>query len=150
LIAIFMLPFAVLSFPFGILSQRTSRALLMCGGSFVYGCLVASLGFWPTEALVGVMLATGAAAAVMFVPSLLLTVEALPESVRTTSMGAFNAAGSLGFIVGPVTGGLVSQSVAASFGWPAGYSAAFAVAGAFEILLGLGAWRIMRRFERRA
>jgi MFS family permease len=150
LIAIFMLPFAALSFPFGIVSQRTSRALLMCGGSFVYGCLVASLGFWPTDALFGVMLATGTAAAVMFVPSLLLTVEALPESVRTTSMGAFNAAGSLGFIVGPVTGGLVSQSVAASFGWPAGYSAAFAVAGAFEILLGLGAWRIMRRFERRA
>lgn len=150
LIAIFMLPFAALSFPFGIVSQRTSRALLMCGGSFVYGCLVASLGFWPTDALLGVMLATGTAAAVMFVPSLLLTVEALPESVRTTSMGAFNAAGSLGFIVGPVTGGLVSQSVAASFGWPAGYSAAFAVAGAFEILLGLGAWRIMRRFERRA
>jgi MFS family permease len=150
LIAIFMLPFAALSFPFGIVSQRTSRALLMCGGSFVYGCLVASLGFWPTDALLGVMLATGTAAAVMFVPSLLLTVEALPESVRTTSMGAFNAAGSLGFIVGPVTGGLVSQSVAASFGWPAGYSAAFAVAGTFEILLGLGAWRVMRRFERRA
>jgi MFS family permease len=150
LIAIFMLPFAALSFPFGILSQRTSRALLMCGGSFVYGCLVASLGFWPTDALVGVMLATGAAAAVMFVPSLLLTVEALPESLRTTSMGAFNAAGSLGFIVGPVTGGLVSQSVASSLGWPVGYTAAFVVAGGFEILLALASFGVMRRFERRS
>lgn len=150
LIAVFMLPFAALSFPFGIVSQRSSRALLMCGGSFLYGCLVASLGFWSTGALLGVMLATGAAAAVMFVPSLLLTVEALPESVRTTSMGAFNAAGSLGFILGPVTGGLVSQGVAASFGWPAGYSAAFAVAGGFEILLGLAAYGTMRRFERDA
>jgi MFS family permease len=149
LIAIFMLPFAALSFPFGILSQRTSRALLMCGGSFVYGCLVASLGFWPTDALVGVMLATGAAAAVMFVPSLLLTVEALPEALRTTSMGAFNAAGSLGFIVGPVTGGLVSQSVASSLGWPAGYAAAFVVAGGFEIVLALASFGVMRRFERR-
>jgi MFS family permease len=149
LIAIFMLPFAALSFPFGIVSQRTSRALLMCGGSFVYGCLVASLGFWPTGALVGLMLATGTAAAVMFVPSLLLTSEALPDSLRTTAMGAFNAAGSLGFIVGPVTGGLVSQGVAASFGWPAGYAAAFAVAGGFEIVLGLGTYGVMRRFERK-
>jgi MFS family permease len=149
LIAIFMLPFAALSFPFGIVSQRTSRALLMCGGSFVYGCLVASLGLWPTAALVPVMLVTGTAAAVMFVPSLLLTNEALPDSVGTTAMGAFNAAGSLGFIVGPVTGGLVSQTVADSWGWPAGYAAAFAVAGSFEILLGAATYGVMRRFERK-
>jgi MFS family permease len=148
LIAIFMLPFAALSFPFGILSQKTSRAFVLCGGSFAYGCLVASLGFWPTGALLGVMLATGAAAAVMFVPSMLFTADATPESVRTTSMGAFNAAGSLGFIVGPLTGGIVSQSVAASYGWEAGYASAFAVAGGFKILLALGAFRVIRRFER--
>jgi len=148
LIAVFMLPFAALSFPFGLLSQRTSRALLLCGGSFVYGCGVASLGFWPTEALFGVMIATGVAAAVMFVPSMLFTLDVTPEAVRTTSMGAFNAAGSLGFIVGPVTGGLVSQGVAASHGWEAGYAAAFAVAGGFEILLALGTYRAVRRIER--
>ena len=145
-----MLPFAALSFPFGILSQRTSRALVLCSGSFVYGCLVASLGFWPTGALLAVMVATGTAAAVMFVPSMLFTADVTPESVRTTSMGAFNAAGSLGFIVGPITGGLVSQGVAASHGWEAGYAAAFAVAGGFKILLALGAFRVIRRFERRA
>ena len=149
LIAVFMLPFAALSFPFGILSQRTSRAFVLCSGSFVYGCLVASLGFWPTGALLGVMLATGAAAAVMFVPSMLFTADATPEDVRTTSMGAFNAACSLGFIVGPITGGLVSQGVAASFGWEAGYAAAFGVAGGFKILLALGAFGVIRRFERR-
>jgi MFS family permease len=148
LIAVFMLPFAALSFPFGVISQRSSRALLLCGGSFVYGCLVSSLGFWPVEALLGVMIATGTAAAVMFVPSMLFTVEATPESVRTTSLGAFNAAGSLGFIVGPVTGGLVSQTVAASYGWESGYAAAFAVAGGCEILLALGSFHIVRRFER--
>ena len=148
LIAVFMLPFAALSFPFGILSQRTSRAFVLCGGSFAYGCLVASLGFWPSDALVGVMLATGAAAAVMFVPSMLFTADATPESVRTTSMGAFNAAGSLGFIVGPLTGGFVSQTVAASQGWEAGYAAAFAVAGGFKILLALAAFAPIRHFER--
>ena len=150
LIAVFMLPFAALSFPFGILSQKTSRAFVLCGGSFAYGCLVASLGFWPTGALLGVMLATGTAAAVMFVPSMLFTADATPESVRTTSMGAFNAAGSLGFIVGPLTGGIVSQSVASAHGWEAGYASAFAVAGGFKILLALGAFRVIRGFERRS
>jgi MFS family permease len=149
LIAVFMLPFAALSFPFGILSQRTSRAFVLCGGSLVYGCLVASLGFWPAGALVGVMLAAGAAAAVMFVPSMLFTADATPESVRTTSMGAFNAAGSLGFIVGPLTGGFVSQTVAAAEGPAAGYAAAFAVAGGFKILLALVAFVPIRRFERK-
>lgn len=148
LIAVFMLPFAALSFPFGVLSQRTSRALLLCGGSFAYGCGVASIGFWPSEALLGVMIATGVAAAVMFVPSMLFTLDVTPESVRTTSMGAFNAAGSLGFIVGPITGGLVSQGVASVHGWEAGYASAFVVAGGFEIVLALATFRAVRRFER--
>ena len=42
--------------------------------------------------------------------------------------------GSLGFIVGPATGGLVSQLVAEQQGWETGYRAAFGVAGAAEIL----------------
>ena len=50
--------------------------------------------------------------------------------------------------MGPVTGGLVSQTVAASHGWAAGYAAAFAVAGGFEIVLALATFRVLRRFER--
>lgn len=147
LIATFMLPFALLSFPFGIVSQRTSRALLLCGGSLVYGLFVASIGYWPKEQLWLLMVLNGTAAAVMFVPSMLMTTELTPEEVRTTSMGAFNAAGSLGFIAGPLTGGLVSQLVASSAGWEAGYRAAFAVAGASEILLACIAFPILYRWE---
>ena len=79
------------------------------------------------------MVGLGVASAVMFVPSLLITSDAAPAAIRTTAMGAFNAAGSLGFIVGPLTGGLVSQWVADASGWEAGYRAAFAVAGVSEI-----------------
>lgn len=149
LIAIFMGPFALLSFPFGWLSQRSSRALLLCGGSAVYGVLVGSIGFWPGDALLIPMLATGTAAAVMFVPSMLMTTELTPEAVRTTSMGAFNAAGSLGFIVGPLTGGLVSQAVAGAYDWHTGYQAAFLVAGASEIALAALAFPVLWRFEHR-
>ncbi len=150
LIATFMLPFALLSFPFGALSQRTSRVALLCGGSLVYGLFVASVGFWPTDRLWLLMLLNGSAAAVMFVPSMLMTTELTPDEVRTTSMGAFNAAGSLGFIVGPMTGGLISDVVGAQAGALVGYQAAFATAGLAEILLAVIAFPILIRWERAA
>ncbi len=147
LIAAFMLPFALLSVPLGLLSRRISLALLLCGGSALYGLAVGSLTFWSPGALPFFMFVNGTLAAVMFVPSMLMTTELTPERLRTTSLGAFNAAGSLGFIVGPIVGGLVSESVASSFGWPAGYRAAFLVAGAAEIVLAAATFGALRRFE---
>jgi len=148
LIAAFMLPFATLSVPLGLLSRRVSVTLLLCGGSAAYGLGVGSLTFWPADRLVFAMAATGVLAAVMFVPSMLMTTELTPERLRTTSLGAFNAAGSLGFIFGPLAGGFVSQAVAAHWGWPAGYRAAFLVAGAAEVVLALATFPALLRFER--
>jgi MFS family permease len=150
LIAIFMLPFALLSVPLGRISERVSRALLLCGGSLVYGVGTASLTWWSVEALPFVMAAVGASAAVMFVPSLLLTTELAPAGVRSTALGAFNAAGSLGFIVGPITGGLISEQVALrTSDWLAGYRAAFGVAGGVEVLLALAALPLLLALGRR-
>ncbi len=134
LIFCFMTVFALCSYPFGRLAERTSRTLLICAGSLAYGVGTALVPWWPVGSLVALMLLLGVTAAVMFVPSLLITTDAAPETVRTTALGAFNAAGSLGFIVGPLCGGLVSEAVAAASSWQAGYRAAFAVAGASEIL----------------
>jgi MFS family permease len=69
--------------------------------------------------------------------------------VRTTALGAFNAAGSLGFIVGPLTGGLVTELVASRAGWEVGYQAAFGVAGVSEILLAVVALPLLLQRERR-
>lgn len=133
-ITAFMLPFALLSFPFGMLADRVSKTLLLCLGSAVYGILTASLGFWPTEAIAVGMGVIGVFAALMFVPSMLMTADLTPPEIRSTALGAFNAAGSLGFILGPMTGGLVSELVRASHGPAVGYQAAFIVAGLAEIL----------------
>jgi MFS family permease len=70
----------------------------------------------------------------MFVPSLVLATDAAPREIRGSVLGAFNAAGSLGFILGPLAGGFVSQAVAARASWEDGYRAAFAVAGVSAIL----------------
>jgi MFS family permease len=148
LIAAFMLPFALLSYPFGRLSERWSRVWMLCAGSAVHGIGTASLGWWTPEALPALMLGLGISAAVMFVPSMLMTVELAPAHIRSTAMGAFNAAGSLGFILGPVTGGWVSQTVAAHAGWLAGYRAAFAVAGSSVVVCVLVALPALLRLVR--
>ena len=148
LISLFMLPFAGLSYPFGRLSERVSRAGLLCVGSVVYGLGTASLGWWPVELLWLLMAGLGVAAAVMFVPSLIVTTDLAPPEIRSTALGAFNAAGSLGFIVGPLVGGLVSQSVAAGAGWEAGYRAAFVVAGGSEMLCVLATLPLLLRLIR--
>jgi MFS family permease len=134
LIAMLMLPFGLLSYPFGRLAERWSRVGMISVGSLVYGAGTAAVGWSTPETLPVLMAVLGVSAAVMFVPSLLITSDAAPAQARTTALGAFNAAGSLGFVVGPATGGLVSEWVAASEGWQAGYQAAFAVAGASVIL----------------
>jgi len=133
-IAIFMLPFALLSVPFGLLADRRSPLAMLCVGSVLYAIGTAAVGYTAPPALFGLMFAIGVAAAVMFVPSMLMTIRMASDDVRATALGAFNAAGSLGFVLGPITGGAVSQAVASASGWLDGYRAAFLVAGASEIL----------------
>ncbi|MEN8182222.1 MAG: MFS transporter, partial [Myxococcota bacterium] len=134
LIAVFMIPFALLSYPFGRLAERRSQVALLCGGSVLYGIGTAGVGFVSPPVLQGLMFAIGITAAVMFVPSMLMTTQLAPESIRTTALGAFNAAGSLGFIVGPLAGGAISQAVAERLDWLTGYRVAFLSAGASELL----------------
>ncbi len=133
LIAAFMLPFALLSYPFGRLSEGRSLWVMLCAGSVFYGIGTALVGCVSLAELSLLMPLIGAAAAVMFVPTLVMTARLVPPAVSSTALGAFNAAGSLGFIAGPLCGGLISQGVAASCGWPAGYRSAFAFAGLTEI-----------------
>ena len=133
LISAFMIPFALLSYPFGRLAESHSRVAMVCGGSLLYGIGTATLGWWSLDWLIGLMFVLGVTSAVMFVPSLVLTTDIAPDEIRTTAMGAFNAAGALGFIVGPATGGFVSQAVARVADWESGYRAAFVVAGVSEI-----------------
>jgi MFS family permease len=134
LLGAFMLPFALLSYPFGRLSERISPVRMLAGGSLGYGIATMTLGMWPVSGLPVLMLGLGVLAAVMFVPSLLLVVDSADPRARATVLGAFNAAGALGFIVGPLVAGGVSQWVAGSHGWQAGYSTAFVVAGLSEVL----------------
>ncbi len=135
LLACLLMPFALLSYPVGKLAMRSSRVHLTWIGSLVYGVGVMSLMWWPPGALPFLMVALGICSAVMFIPALLMVTDLATKTARSTAMGGFNAAGSLGFIAGPLVGGAVSQTVAGSHGWSTGYTTAFVVAGASEILV---------------
>jgi len=147
-IAAFMLPFALFSYPFGRLAERRSPITLLCVGSILYGFGTAGVGFVAPPAIYALMVATGTVAAVMFVPSMLMTMRAAPESIRATALGGFNAAGSLGFILGPMAGGAISQLVAARSDWLTGYRAAFLAAGFSELLCVAIALPILLRLAR--
>lgn len=134
LLGLFLGPFALLSYPFARLSERRSRTALVAGGSLVYGLAVTTLGAWSPGLLPVLMVGLGVLSAVMFVPSLLMVTDLAPSSIRSTALGGFNAAGSSGFVLGPLVGGSVSQVVGAATSPHTGYAAAFVVAGLAEVL----------------
>jgi len=84
-IAVFMLPFALLSYPVGRLAERGHMVALLCGGSLVYAAATAGVGFAGPPELYGLMFGIGVTAAVIFVPSMLLTTQLAPAAIRATA-----------------------------------------------------------------
>jgi MFS family permease len=152
LLGLFLGPFSLLSYPFGRLSERLSRTRMLAMGSLVYGIGLVGLGYVPLSALPFAMVGLGVVSAVMFVPSLVLTAELVPATVRSTALGGFNAAGSLGFVLGPLVGGAVSSTVAfrgdgTTEAWADGYRLAFTTAGLAEILCVVATWAALARLR---
>lgn len=134
LLSLFLLPFALLAYPAGRLAERTSRIGLLAGGSLFYGLAVIALPWVGAGTLPALLVLLGVLSALMFVPNLMLCAELAPPNLRASVMGGFNAAGSLGFLIGPLVAGSVSQWVGRAHGAERGYQAAFATAGVAEIL----------------
>ena len=129
--AAFLLPYGLLTYPAGLLCDRTSPVALMAVGSVCYGIYLIALGFTPADQLVLVMAAGGITAALMLAPSLVLTVR-LAGSAQATAMGGFHLAGSLGFMLGPLLSVAILSFLRGQGLDP--YPTVFAIFGAFEIL----------------
>lgn len=147
LIALFMLPFAVLCYPAGRLADRIGWFGPMMVGNVLFGAVFASYGFVPTAFLPLAMLASGVLSALMFTPNMLLIADLAERGHGEGLFGAFQVAGSLGFLVGPVVGGalLVLTRGGEDIG---GYQMIFAMVGALEGVLALVAWRALRGLSR--
>ncbi len=138
MLAAFLYPFALLSYPFGRAAERWSRLHMVGLGSLLYGLAVCMVGSAPPAAMWTLMPICGVTSAVMFIPTLLWLLDSAPGVGRSTVMASFHAAGSLGFLIGPAAcGALIANG---------GYALAFQVAGVSEIVgAGVVVWVAVRR-----
>ncbi len=134
LMAYFMLPFAVLCYPVGRLIDHIGRVWPMALGSVGFGLVFASYGLWTQSWLPVAMVISGVLSAIMFSPNLALCADLAPSAHRATVFAAFNVAGSLGFLAGPLFGGALCAILLPRLGESVGYATVLALAGATEVL----------------
>lgn len=140
LLALFFAPFALLQYPFGMLSDRIGRTVPIVGGSALYGLAVMGVGLAPVLPLVaGLMVVVGVLGALMAPATMALVTDLADPTERGAAMGGFNIAGSVGFLVGIVVGGTVASRF--------GFVEAFLSIGALEVLLALAALPLLLRLD---
>lgn len=134
LLTLFLVPFALLVYPVGRLVDRVGGVWPLTLGSAAFGLLLASYGFVPTSWLWSLMVASGVVSALMFAPTLSLCAEVAPSGQRGAAYAGFNAAGSIGFLSGPLAGGAVVGTLTSVGDALPAYQVAFIVAGASQLL----------------
>ena len=142
MLGLYLYPFALLSYPCGKLAERWSPAALAAVGSFAYGLSTMAVGLASPGGLWLLMPVLGIASAMLFVPSLLMTVQAAPDVGRSTAVAAFQGAGSCGFLLGPLAGAAL---VACADSPARGYVLAFGVAGLAVLASGVALLPALRR-----
>jgi MFS family permease len=131
-LALFFAPFALLQYPFGVVADRIGRTIPVLAGSALYGGAVILVGAVTDlrTAQAGMVL-VGVLGALMVPATLALVSDLADAGDRGVAMAGFNIAGSVGFLVGIVAGGLIADAY--------GYRAAFFAIGALEIWLAAAA-----------
>jgi MFS family permease len=142
LVALFMIPFAALCYPIGRLAERVGWFPLLVAGNVVFGLIYGAYGVTPRSLLPASMVLSGVSSAFIFAPSLLLVSDLVRRGNGEGLFGIFQIAGSLGFLAGPMIGGIL-VAVTGADGRPA-YEAIFAMVGAAELVLALGSVVLLR------
>ena len=145
LIALFMIPFAALSYPVGRIAERSGWFHLLVAGNVAFGLVYGAYGFTPRPLLPAAMIVSGIASAFIFAPSLLLVGELVRRGNGEGLFGVFQVAGSLGFLAGPVAGGIL-VALTGGDGRPA-YEAIFVLVGSLEVLLAAATVTLLRAGE---
>jgi MFS family permease len=143
LIALFTLPFALLCYPVGRLAERIGWFKPMIVGNVLFAIVFAAYGITPTALLPVAMVASGVLSALMYTPNLLLISSLAERGSGEGLFGAFQIAGALGFLCGPIVGGVLVQATRALDGAPA-YREIFALVGTLELLLAITSWSTLR------
>jgi MFS family permease len=137
-LALFFVPFAVLQYPVGSLSDRIGRFLPVVVGSVLYGVTIIAVTLAPVyEMAAGLMIIVGVCGAFVSPTTMALVTDIVPATERGAAMGGFNVFGSLGMLSGFLVGGILTDLY--------GYLVAFLAAGGLEITIALIASGAVKR-----
>lgn len=147
LMALFLVPFALLCWPAGRLADRIGWYRPLVISNVLFGAVFAMYGHVPFRVLPLLMVVSGALSALMFAPNLLLTSE-VARRAGDGIFGAFQIAGSVGFLIGPALGGVL-VSVLRDEAGAVDYDRIFMLVGALECVLALASALALGRLLRR-
>jgi len=142
LMSLFLLPFALLCWPAGKLADRIGWFAPLIFANVAFGFVYSTYGFVSFALLPWAMVASGVLSALMFAPSLVLVSDFARRGAGEGLFGIFQIAGSVGFLTGPIVGGLLVESLVDAAGIPA-WSTIFAGVGITLSLFGLLSWRVL-------
>jgi DHA1 family tetracycline resistance protein-like MFS transporter len=139
-LGVFFLPFGVLQYSFGRLTDRWGPLPFIVIGSVVYGAIMMVVTYLQPAPLAIAMICLGAMAAGMLPASLVLVGSYSRPETHGRAMGLFNAMGSVGFAAGLMGSAVIADR------WS--FSTAFIIGGVSVILVvGLTLVPLLRRFR---
>ena len=147
LMALFLVPFALLCWPAGRLADRVGWYRPLVISNVLFGAVFAMYARVPLSVLPWLMVLSGVLSALMFAPNLLLT-SAVARRAGDGIFGAFQIAGSVGFLLGPALGGVLVSMLRDDTGGVA-YDQIFLLVGALEGVLALASALALARLLRR-
>jgi MFS family permease len=140
LLGAFFVPFALLQYPLGRLSDWTGRVVPVAVGSLGYGLAVMSVFYAPTIQTAGVtMVLVGVVGALVAPATMALVSDLAAPGERGVAMGGFNVFGSLGFLTGIVGGATVAANVS--------FRAAFLLVGLMEVGIAVVLFPVLLRLD---
>jgi MFS family permease len=144
LVATFMLPFSLLCYPAARLAEARGWLAPMVIGNIIFGLTYASYGVVPRALLPVAMVLSGVSSALIFAPSFLLVSDLVKRGNGEGLFGAFQVAGSLGFLAGPIVGGVL-VTITGRNGERPDYEAIFVAVGVLEFVLAAASYLVLRR-----
>ena len=129
IMGIFVLPFIILQYPMGKLSDKYGRYKLLIPGSLGYGIILTLTGYFGLFGLgllIGAFLILGVFSGITGPPSMALVGDIAEGKDNAMAMGFFTFVGNLGMVIGPLIGGFV-----ADYG---SFVLAFIIAGLIELI----------------
>lgn len=125
---IFALPYILLQYPFGKLSDKIGRYPQLLIGSICYGIVLSFVGYFGGESfgvLLTILVFLGLFSGVTSPPSMALVGDSLNDTKKNSAaMGIFTLLGNIGIALGPVIAGSMLQL---------GFGLTFLVAGIIEV-----------------